>query len=190
MNAPAPVPARAELAERVAALVAAFIAIARTRMADLPVCNPALRVEAIGFEAQADGEGGHAVGILVTPWFMNLVRLPLRHDASAAGAGHTQVHTLGGQRFEFIGAHEPAFGAFAACSLFSPVFEFADPANARDTARAVLAELRRPEPATVPAPAAAAVTTPDPASPPVAPARRSFLFGRGVSSEPRREAAP
>ncbi|MDO9315415.1 MAG: [NiFe]-hydrogenase assembly chaperone HybE [Burkholderiaceae bacterium] len=171
--------ARADLADRlngrVADLVALFAAIERTRMAGVPVLNRALRVEAVGFELVA-ADAGDAVaglGILITPWFMNLVRLPLqRHDDSAVG--HTQMHQMNGRALEFIGAHEPAFGSFAACSLFSPVFEFSDQAAARNTALAVLALLRaQPAPPVVEPEATVAADA--------SPARRSFLFGRSAA---------
>jgi [NiFe] hydrogenase assembly HybE family chaperone len=182
-------------APRVAELVALFETIARTRMAGMPVLNVALRVEAVGFEpwlcednASANGNGngnGNAatgLGILITPWFMNLVRLPLRRDASTSAVGRAYGRTLAGLGFEFIGAHEPAIGAFAACSLFSPVFEFADQAAARATAEAVLAQLRPPC-------GGARLALSTVASSPAieaAPARRSFLFGRGAAGEARR----
>jgi [NiFe] hydrogenase assembly HybE family chaperone len=153
------------LDDRVAELAALFTHISRTRMTGVPVLNVALQVEAIGFECLPRGEGDEAaMGILVTPWFMNLVRLPLQRDDSAAKVGRTHDETLAGQRFEFIGAHEAAVGAFAACSLFSPMFEFADQATARATALEVLAHLRKP-------PIPTGRTEP-------VPARRSFLFGR------------
>lgn len=68
-----------QLAARVAVLEHAFTTIAHERMAGLPVLNPNLSVEAIGFErvAGAADEAGHALGILATPWFMSLVWLPL-----------------------------------------------------------------------------------------------------------------
>lgn len=171
--------ARLDLADRlkgrVADLVALFAAIERTRMAGVPVLNRALRVEAVGFEpVSADaGDAAAGLGILITPWFMNLVRLPLqRHDDAAVG--HTQRHQVNGRALEFIGAHELAFGSFEACSLFSPVFEFADQASAQATALAVLTQLRAaPEPPVV----APQTTAPAEASP----ARRSFLFGRSAT---------
>jgi len=157
---------------RVAELAALFTTIAQTRMAGVPVLNPALQVEAIGFEYRPAGDGDAAgLGILITPWFMNLVRLPLQRDESAAQVGRTHEALLAGQRFEFIGAHEGALGAFAACSLFSPMFEFADQVTARATALEVLAQLRTP-----PAPAARIEPVP---------ARRSFLFGRSAVPEVR-----
>jgi [NiFe] hydrogenase assembly HybE family chaperone len=157
---------------RVAELATLFTHIAHARMAGVPVLNAALQVEAIGFECLPAGEGEPAgLGILVTPWFMNLVRLPLLRNDSAAQVGHTHAEALAGQRFEFIGAHEATLGAFCACSLFSPMFEFADQPAARATALEVLALLRSP-------PLPATRTEP-------APARRSFLFGRSAAPEAR-----
>lgn len=150
------------LEARVRQLQTAFERIAATRMAGLPVCHPGLRVAAIGFERLAD-EPGTACGVLVTPWFMNLVRLPL--DPAAAGTlpeRASAARAVGTQRFEFVGAFEPGPGAFECCSLFSPMAEFADAPAAEATAREVLALLRAPRPA---------------AAAPAAPSRRGFLFG-------------
>jgi [NiFe] hydrogenase assembly HybE family chaperone len=170
---PAPVD---RLNDRVAELAALFMHIAHTRMAGVPVLNPALQVEAIGFECLPPCEGEAAgLGILLTPWFMNLVRLPLQRDDSAARVGRTHEELLAGQRFEFIGAHEAAIGAFSACSLFSPMFEFTDQSTARATALEVLAQLRKPP---LPEPVSTTHTKP-------VPARRSFLFGRSAAPEVR-----
>lgn len=166
---------------RVAVLQAVFSEIATTRMAGLPLCNPALPVEALGFEPvrhadalasgllpeQAQGlwQPPAAIGVLLTPWFMNLVWLPLQRDDALQPPGHATALLLGGHRLQFITAHEPALGSFGACSLFSPMQDFSDAATARDTALAVLEALRPlPRQATS---AALAV-----------PARRGFLFGR------------
>jgi [NiFe] hydrogenase assembly HybE family chaperone len=167
---------------RVATLQAVFDEIAQHRMSGLPVCHPGLRVEAIGFapwhgEGHGDGhtddhsDGGTdlveppcALGVLVTPWFMNLVCLPIVKAERPEAVGQVLPRRLAGQVFDFIGAYEPALGSFSACSLFSPMHDFLDAAAARATALAVL-ELLRP--------------APQPAAPrPAQPARRSFLFGR------------
>ena len=139
------------LDRRVAGLVARFDEIARTRMAGVPVANPALRVEAIGFSLQAEADGTKvAAGILLTPWFMSLVRLPLHCETGMAGAGQVQQHAFGRQVFEFIGGHEALLGAYAACSLFSPMFEFADQDSARAMALAVLEQLQPQTPPPAP----------------------------------------
>jgi hypothetical protein len=62
------------------------------------------------------------------------------------------LRRVGTEGFDFIGGFEAGFGRYDACSLLSPMFEFANPAAARATALAVLATLRQPA---VTAPAAA-----------------------------------
>lgn len=156
----------AAIAVRVAALEALFRAIADTRMSGVPVLNGALCVEAVGFASHAPepGPDDGAIGILITPWFMNLLRLPLVREDDVTRVGRSRSLTVGRERFDFIGAHEAAFGSFEACSLFSPMFDFPDQAAARLTAVAVLSSLR--------------VEPPEHAARPVQPARRGFLFGR------------
>lgn len=153
------------LATQVARLEDAFRTIAATRMRGLPLLHDGLQVQALGFRP-LPGDEAAALGVLVTPWFMNLVRLPLDEAAEAAvpAVGIKREHRLGELGFEFIGAHEPTLGRFEMCSMFSPVFEFANQAGALATAREVLALIR-------PAPAA-----------PEQPARRGFLFGRPVAA--------
>lgn len=167
------------LAHRSAALAERFTLIAATRMQGMPLLNPALVVEVVGFEPWPAGpdlaseDAAFGLGILITPWFMNLVRLPLQCQPSPDRVGLKQGHVLAGQTFEFIVAHELGLGAFEACSLFSPMFEFSQPEVARDTARHILACLRTPVPA-LPQPVA---------GPAVVPARRAFLLGRRSSVE-------
>jgi len=125
------------LPERVHALEVTFAHIARTRMADVPLLHPELHVQAVGFAERCDGT---ALGVLITPWFMNLVRLPLVRDERAALHAH-RTHQLGAYSLEFTSAFEAELGAFECCSLFSPVHEFADQAAAVATACEILREL-------------------------------------------------
>ncbi|MES2026681.1 MAG: [NiFe]-hydrogenase assembly chaperone HybE [Pseudomonadota bacterium] len=161
MSAALPLPV-ATLNQKIASLVAAFRVVGATRMQGVPVLHPGLSVEAVAFDIVADADESAALGILLTPWFMNLVWLPLQEQAPLP-VGQTVVRRLGVTDFEFIGAHEPGFGAYEMCSLFSPMFEFADQAAARETAQQALELLR---------------TAPKPK--PAAPlhGRRAFLFGR------------
>ena len=53
-------------------LVDTYRQIAEERMQDMPFFNTALQVEAVGFRAWEE----HQVGVLITPWFMNLVLIP------------------------------------------------------------------------------------------------------------------
>ncbi len=141
-------------AARVAALEARFAMIAVTRMAGVPMLNERLAVAAVGFEPVEDG----CVGVLLTPWFMNLLWLP-GDEARAAAPGSNRRRAVGRENFDFIGAHEEGIGPYETCSLFSPMFEFEDQAAALATAREVLVQLRQPEPEPQPS-------------------RRALLFGR------------
>ena len=155
---------------RVEALAQCFERIAHTRMRDVPVQNPLLHVQAVGFARHRWGQEERLLGVLVTPWFMALLRLPLNAPAKALAVGHKLEVALGAQQFEFIGAHEENIGAYESCSLFSPMFEFADQAAAVVTAAEVLQQLRKP------------VALPDA---PALPARRGFLIGRSAAQEAR-----
>lgn len=122
------------------ALVATFAAAA-ARMDGLAFVNPHLRVEAVHFAAW----GGHWLGVLVTPWFMNLVLAPREPSAwTPMPLGGKRHFTFPAGDYEFIGARDPACGEFAMCSLFSPVLEFADHAQAIAVATHALAALFDP----------------------------------------------
>jgi [NiFe] hydrogenase assembly HybE family chaperone len=141
---------------------------AAARMRDLPVYNAALRVQAVGFAPWQ----GHWLGVVVTPWFMNLTLVP-------GEAGTWQSLPVGGKRrirfpagdYELIGSLDPAVGEFQTCSLFSPMQDFADHDTASLVARLALEALFDPahaEPAPVDATAAE----------PAAVSKRDFLRGR------------
>lgn len=117
-------------------LVAVFSEIARTRMADVPICNSALQVEAVGFRRTAEG---HWAGLMITPWAINLLCLPGQDEgwpALAACSKH-DWHFPSGD-YEFIVAQEDSLGTYHLCSLFSPALEFATHELARLTALATV----------------------------------------------------
>ena len=185
-------PSALRLDNRVAALEAAFSSVARTRMAGVPVLNPTLCVRAVGFAPHTEPgaeDAAWALGVLITPWFMNLVRLPLSPSARVPAVGSKALRQVGAQALEFIGGHEAAVGPFEACSLFSPMFEFADQAAAEAVAREVLGLVAAPAVVRVldlgPNPTPVAPVAPvnpltSRAAPTaLSPARRSFFLGRG-----------
>ena len=158
-----------------AALQARFESIWRGPMADVPLLNPALAVQALGFRPW----GEHWLGLLLTPWFMNLVLLPrLPERWRVIGERESRHYVFPAGVFEFIGSHDPVLGDYQACSLFSPMFEFADQASAEATALAAIEALfdaahhavAEVPPADVPAASAAA-----PAAQLLS--KRGFLFG-------------
>lgn len=68
-------------------LVSVYRDSVQPRMQDLPVYNAALQVEARGFRLR----DGHCSGVLITPWCMNLVLLPVDGDSWAGLSPGSQV---------------------------------------------------------------------------------------------------
>ncbi|MDR2215602.1 MAG: [NiFe]-hydrogenase assembly chaperone HybE [Nevskiaceae bacterium] len=153
-------PASLEL--RVTALEALYRQVQRDRMQNVALLNPVLKVEAIGFRLQhIEAPAPMAEGVLITPWFMSLVRLPVIAQTHEHRVGHSQPHEFGCECFDFIGAYDQAVGYHETCALFSPMEDFDTQQRARDTAHETLAILR-------------------PAAEPM-PARRAFFLGLGTS---------
>jgi [NiFe] hydrogenase assembly HybE family chaperone len=155
----------------------AYERIWRTRMADVPILNAKLRVEAVGFRAWQ----GQWLGVLVTPWSINIVLLPGEGAWTSLAAGAERFVAFPAGTFRFIAAHEASIGESHSCSLFSPVLEFTDHEAARLTAEAALVGLfdaahapaadhllreHQTAPGTIAEPVAAAVS------------KRDFLSGR------------
>jgi len=164
-----------------ARLSAAFAAVA-ARMQGLDCVNRELAVEAVGF---APWEG-HWLGVMVTPWFMNLALLPREADRwQPLRPGEKRSYRFPAGVYEFIGATDPGIGDFQMCSLFSPMQEFADQASARavaQLAREALLDARNAEPevrppAGAPAPHALAQLRDGGAAPM---SKRDFLRARGL----------
>lgn len=121
-----------------ATIVAAFARIGSERMRGLPFINPALRVEAIGFRIVNDAW----IGVVVTPWSMNLLSLPVRERV----VDDRPVGTLVRLRFpsgwyDFVSGATDGIGAHLSCSLYSPVLEFETQADARAVAERILEQL-------------------------------------------------
>ena len=112
-----------------------FNQILHSHMQGLPVLNPALRVQAVGFQPF----GGDWLGVLITPWFMNLLLLPEADSPwSQFGPGAKFEKAFPYGVFEFTLASEAQIGNYALCSLFSPMFAFANQDDALAAAQAAL----------------------------------------------------
>ena len=118
-----------------------FRTIQQTRMQDVPILNTALQVEAVNFQPWQDAR----LGIMITPWFMNLMLLPQKNEWDALAEGNKYLHQFPSGNYEFVVGFEEAIGKYQACSLFSPVFQFDDHATAVATAYACLDALMRIE---------------------------------------------
>ena len=101
-------------------LEAVFNDIANTRMAGVPICNPALHVQVVGLREWQ----GRWVGVLVTPWTISLVQMP-GADAPLAvlAAEEKMAWEFPSGKYEFLGLHEPALGDCQICSLISPIID-------------------------------------------------------------------
>ena len=147
------------------ALEDAYDAVRRTTMHGLPIVNPALRVELVGLREWGDD----AVGVLVTPWCMNLVALPLDGERPPARVGTPRVLALPSGGYDLLAADLDGVGPHAMGSLMSPMQDFTEQQQAVDAAHAAMDLLF-----------AAPEVEPEPAAPPPPSdaGRRNFLFGR------------
>jgi len=124
-----------------------FRKIGDTSMRDLPICNPRLQVEAVGF----DSFGPHQLGVMITPWFINLVLLPGDDEWDDCEQGQRCDIELPAGDYEFTVGHDDALGTSLSAVLFRSVSAFPDQATARDTAEEVLRLVRQPAEAPAPA---------------------------------------
>ena len=113
----------------------AFRRVQAERMRDVPILNSALEVAAIGFREW----NGHQLGVLLTPWFMNLILLPSEQDDwPGIGVGEGRAYSFPSGDYDFLLGEQPGVGRYLCCSLFSPVLEFAEQSVAVATAEEVL----------------------------------------------------
>ena len=131
----------------------------------LPSPNGRLQVAAIGF-SRVDGDW---LGVMVTPWFLNLMLLP--------GGGNLWGDIPAGQRrylelacgtVQFIADDDPDLGPYQYCPLIAPVSSVADMATARQAALDAMAAVMTP-----PAPPLVEAAPAEPAQRDVS--RRGFL---------------
>jgi [NiFe] hydrogenase assembly HybE family chaperone len=142
-----------------------FYRQAAANMQGLPICNPALAVEAVGFR---EHDGRH-VGVIVTPWFMNLTVLPSSADLATWRQGQLARVAFPSGSYDFVVSEAGTDGVIATCSLFSPMHDFADHADARAAALAAVEALFEPE--------LQPASKPDAHASPPAMSRRRFLRG-------------
>ncbi|MDR2244526.1 MAG: [NiFe]-hydrogenase assembly chaperone HybE [Burkholderiales bacterium] len=121
-----------------ARLCAGFEQIGHTRMQGLPFLNPVLRVEAVGFQPWQE----FWLGVIVTPWMMNLMLLPREPEHwPTIERGERLHYRFPAGDYDFIMAHDETLGEYMMCSLFSPMQQFGDHETARQTAAFVLKAL-------------------------------------------------
>lgn len=128
-----------------ARLEAVFEKIERERMRGLPFLNQRVRVEATPL---MDWQG-QPLGVLVTPWFMNLMVLSEEADKKSEEqpkdktwrVGEKVRHVFPSGEYEFTVGAEDEIGQYQMCSLFSPMDQFESHEAAMATAQAVMEAL-------------------------------------------------
>ncbi len=123
--------------DRIASLVSRFETVYQKEMKNLPFVNHNIRVEAVGFRHQDDG----LLGVLITPWFINLVLLPESIDVAECEEGSKSIIEFPSGEIEFTQCTDQQIGAYRSAALFRSVADFPDHAVARDVASRVMAEL-------------------------------------------------
>ena len=122
---------------RVSELQAAY-RLGQERLRGLPAHNPALEVEAIGFQC-ADGR---VAGVIAAPSFLNIVAFSADPSATApTRVGDKRALSFPSGEYEFVMGELPGFGWIESCSLISPVLQFPDQAAIRAAAQAAVEEL-------------------------------------------------
>ena len=127
--------------EAVVQLVARFRQIGEERMRGLPIYHEALQVEAVGFRPCAMG----LIGVLITPWFMNVILLPTAaaHDPRLR-LGDKVSHALPAGEQEFTVGEDEVIGVYHFHSLASPMLHFKTQDGARATGMHALQRMLTP----------------------------------------------
>jgi [NiFe] hydrogenase assembly HybE family chaperone len=114
---------------------------AALKVKGMPIYNPTLAIEAVGFREHE----GRQVGVMLTPWFMNLTVLPTPADLKIWVDGSTTRLAFPSGAYDFVVSNLHDVGLIGTCSLFSTMTEFTDHEAAQLAATAVVDALLQPE---------------------------------------------
>ena len=112
----------------------AYHKVLQTHMLGLPILNSYLNIEAVGFAPFKN----LWLGILITPWFMNLMLLSRAETCPVLSEGKSQLWAFPSGNLKFNGDFEAEIGAFQTCTLFSPMHEFSSQEEARSAAQTII----------------------------------------------------
>jgi [NiFe] hydrogenase assembly HybE family chaperone len=115
---------------------------AALKVKGLPIYNPTLAVEAVGFR---EHDGRH-VGVMVTPWFMNLTVLPSADDLKVWVSGGTTRLSFPSGAYDFVVSDLHGAGLVGTCPLFATMLEFTDHEAAQLAANTIANAVFEPEP--------------------------------------------
>ena len=126
--------------DRILQLVDRFTHIGETAMRELPIYNHALQVEAIGFKPTAAGW----LGVLITPWFINVMLLPKHKQETTMPLGEKVTHKLISGEHDFSVGEDDELGRYDFLTLASPTLKYKSHQAACDVAQKALAKLLTP----------------------------------------------
>lgn len=126
--------------QRVRQMVQRFTHIGETAMRDLPIYNHALHVDAIGFQTTDKG----LLGVLITPWFINVMLLPRQKQKAPLPLGQRVTHELISGEHAFTVGEDDELGHYDFLTLASPTLRYKSQQAARDTAQKALSKLLTP----------------------------------------------
>jgi len=92
------------------------------------------------------------VGVIVTPWFMNLTVLPSEDDLKSWLAGRSTMLAFPSGAYEFTVTDLQDVGLIGTCSLFSTMVDFTDHEAAQLAAKTIadaMFEAEQPDPAPI-----------------------------------------
>jgi [NiFe] hydrogenase assembly HybE family chaperone len=99
----------------------AFKRIEEEQMQDIPMLNPKLQVQTVGFQTYE----GRTIGIIITPWMMSLLLLPAENeDWKNLKPGDKIHHRLPANEFRFTVNEIEGIGPCQTHSFYSPMHEF------------------------------------------------------------------
>lgn len=108
-------------------------------MQGIPILNPNIRVQALGFHEHE----GRILGIIITPWLMNVVLLPAEgEDWSHMELGDKRPHEFHGRTYKFMLNEYDGIGLCQTHSLYSPMRAFATHEQAVKVAQEFLDDLK------------------------------------------------
>jgi len=112
-----------------------FNKIHQEQMQEIPILNSLIAVEALGFHEYQ----GRIVGIVITPWMMNMFMLPKDgEDWSQYEIGHKLPHQFPSNTYKFMVNEIDGIGYCQTYSIFSPMHEFANHEHALSAAQSFL----------------------------------------------------
>ncbi|MCU7937293.1 MAG: [NiFe]-hydrogenase assembly chaperone HybE [Candidatus Thiodiazotropha sp. (ex Dulcina madagascariensis)] len=117
---------------------ASFTRIQNEQMRGIPLLNPMLKVQTIGFQHYQE----RCIGIIITPWMMNLIMLPGENeDWSELELGRKQPHRFPSNPFKFMVNEVDGIGKCQTYSLHSPMHEFVNQDHATAAAKSFMQTL-------------------------------------------------